>query len=402
MFRCVGKNIPIWCLLLFSVPTFAEGIVDIKPYISTSLTYDDNVFRFSSPAQAKAAFGSSVTSDAVKRIDLGVDVNLRLSRQLVTLAANINESRYSRFDILDNKGKSYRLGWSWRLGNDLYGELSASENESLAGFTEIRNPVNNLRTSTRQRASINWNLHPEWTLHMTGEQAKIENELNSFSSLDRKDEIIEGGIRYQNPTGTQLGLAYRVTASEFPNRIGFAQFLFGNESKQKTIVASAAWSPTTKTRVSTQLAQVNIEYQNKPQRDFQGFSQRWNLDQSLSAKTSINLTAYQEVSPIDDVESTYVQSKGATINPTWNITSKVVFLGGLGYEERAYLGSAGFFATGNNDRSDESKTANLSLLYTPSDKSLIQLQYQGEKRTSSIDGQGYRFNTLNFLVRYGF
>ena len=273
---------------------------------------------------------------------------------------------------------------------------------SLAGFTETRNPVNNLRTSTRQRASINWDIHPEWTLHVSEEQVKIENKLSSFNSLDRNDKIVEGGVRYQNPTGTQLGLAYRVTASEFPNRTGFAQLFFGDESKQKTIVASAAWYPTTKSQLSAQLAQVNIAYQNKPQRDFQGISQRWNLDQSVSAKTNINLTAYQEVYPIDDVESTYVETKGAAINSTWSLTSKVSLRGGLGYEERAYLSSAGFIAIANNDRNDESKTANLSLLYTPTDKSLVQLQYQGEKRTSNLDVQGYRFNTLNFLVRYNF
>ena len=402
MFRRVSKNISIGCLLLFCAPTFAEGIVEIKPYISTSLTFDDNVFRFSSPAQAQAAFGSPTTSDVVKRLELGVHVNLRLSRQLVTLSTNINESRYSRFNVLDNTGKSYGLGWNWRLGNDLYGELSTSKSASLAGFAETRNPVNNLRTSTRQRASINWDIHPEWTLHATGEQVKIENELNTFSSLDRKDEIIEGGVRYQNPAGTQLGLAYRVTASEFPNRTGFAQFFFGDESEQKTIVASAAWALTKKSRLSAQLSQVNIEYQNKPQRNFQGISQRWSLDQSVSAKTNINLTAYQEVYPIEDVESTYVETKGAAINSAWSLTSKVSLQGGLGYEKRAYPSSAGLFALANNDRSDESKTANLSLQYTPTDKSLVQLQYQGEKRTSNLDVQSYRFNTLNFLVRYNF
>jgi exopolysaccharide biosynthesis operon protein EpsL len=402
MHYCVSKNIPIWCLLLFSLPSFAEGIIDIKPNISTSLTYDDNVFRFSSAAQAEAAFGSSVTSDVIKRLDLGVDVNLRLSRQLVTLSANVNESRYNRFDLLDNIGKSYKLGWNWRLGNDLYGELSSSESKSLAGFTEIRDPVNNLRTSTRQHASINWNLHPDWTLYAIGEYAKVENELISFSDLDRNDEVIEGGVRYQSSSETQLGLAYRATASKFPNRTGFAQFLFGNESTQKNIVASAVWLPTTKTRISTQLSQVSIEYKNRPQRDFDGLSQRWNLDQSLAGKTSVNIAVYQEVAPIDDVESTFVETKGASVNPIWNITNKTELRGGLGYEKRLYLGSAGFFAVDNNDRHDESKLANLSLLYMPTDKSLVQLQYQGENRTSSIDGQGYRYNTLNFLVRYDF
>ena len=101
-----ANKIPAWCLLLLSAPSFAEGMIDIKPYISTSVNYDDNVFRFSSPEQAKASLGSNNRSDYVKALNLGVDVNLRLSRQLVSLTANINKNKYSRFSNLDNTGKA--------------------------------------------------------------------------------------------------------------------------------------------------------------------------------------------------------------------------------------------------------------------------------------------------------
>jgi hypothetical protein len=107
------------------------------------------------------------------------------------------------------------------------------------------------------------------------------------------------------------------------------------------------------------------------------------------------------VSPIDDIESTYVQTTGVSFSPSWSLTSKTSLRAGVGYEERDYLGSAGF-SIDDEDRNDTSKTANLSLLYTPTDKTLVQLQYLGEKRTSSIDNQGYEFNNLNLSFRYDF
>jgi exopolysaccharide biosynthesis operon protein EpsL len=395
------KKIPAWYLLLFSCVATAEGIIDINPYISPNIVYDDNVFRFTSPTQAQQAFGSDVTSDVIKRLNVGVDVNLRISRQTVNLTADLADSRYNRFSLLDNTAKSYGATWNWRLGNDFYGALRASKNESIVGFTEIRNPVKNTRQTERQSASIYWNFHPDWAVFAIREQAQTSNELASFEALDRDETISEAGVRFQNPLGTQLGLSYRILESNYPNRTGFAAIFFGDESKQSALVFNAAWLPTPKTRLSTRLSQLKIDYEDNPQREFSGFSQRWDIGHSLTSKVTLNASAYREVSPIDDVLSTYVESTGASFNPSWNMTSKVSLRGGISYEEREYLGSGGLFA-GADDRNDNSKTANLALIYSPTIKSLLQLQYQGEKRESSFNNQGYRFNTLSFIARYSF
>lgn len=397
------KKLPIW-LLCFASYVHAEGIIDVKPYVSPSITYDDNVFRFSSPNVANAAFGSPETSDVIKRLDVGADVNLRLSRQLVNLNVGISENKYNRFDLLDNTAKSAGLSWSWRLGNDVYGTLSKSKNESIAGFNEIRNPVKNTRIVDRQLASINWSIHPDWTLFASQEQVETENEIITFRSLDREDTISESGLRYQNTLGTQLSLSYRLVESDNPNRTGSSAFFFGNESKQKSLVATAAWLPSPKTRISTRLSQTSIDYKNRPQRAFSGFNQRWDIGHTLTSKITLNASAFKEVSPIDDIASTYVESTGVSFNPTWNLTSKLALRAGISYEDRDYLGSAvgaGIFFLGAR-RSDISKNASLGLMYFPTQKSLLQLQYLGEDRDSNIDIQSYRFNSISLTGRYIF
>ena len=384
------------CLMLFSRPLLAEGIIDINPYINASVNYDDNIFRLSKSTK------SDDSGDTVKTVQVGVNVNLRLSRQLVNVSANISENKYNRFDILDNTGRAYALGWNWRLGNDLYGVLSHSKTEAIAGFNEIRSASKNLRTSERNFASVNWDFHPDWTIYFNNEQFKTENALSNFSALDRKDNVLETGLRYQSAAGTQLGLSYRNNESIYPNRTGFSQFLFGDESKQKILGVSAAWLPTTKTRVSTRLSQVKIEYKDKPQLAINGFSQRWDINHLLTSKINLNAVAYQEIAPIDDIESTYIETTGASINSAWAVTSKTTLRGGLGYEQRDYLGSVGLFAVSSGDRNDESLFYNLSLQYMPTYKTSLQLQYQGEKRKSDIEIQNYQFNNLNLSIRYDF
>ena len=381
--------------------SFAEGIIDIKPYIGTSIHYDDNVFRFSSPDQAKAALGSSNMSDLVKQLDLGVEVNLRLSRQLVSFTSSVNENKYSRFSNLDNTGNSIGLRWDWRMGNDFYGVLSASKTDAIAGFNETKSPIKNNRATDKQSASINWNVLPDWTLYLKGERINFNNEAISSIELDREDQIIESGIQYQSQSGTQLGLTYRMVDASFPNRTGLIKTLFGSESSEKEVALNVAWLPTSKTRISTRLSHVNLVRKDSQLSDFNGFNQHWGLDYAATSKVNLNLIAYQDLSPIDDVVSTYVKTTGIEVNPSWNITSKVVLRGNLSYAENAYIGSAAI-SNNNIERLDASTQAGLSLIYTPTLKSLLELQYTGEKRTSNISAAAYQFNNFNILFRYGF
>ena len=406
MYNYVSKKVFIWCLLalftiLIPILVKAEGIIDIKPYVSVGINYDDNLFRFSSPEQAKAALGSSDASDVMSRLDFGVLVNLRLSRQLVSLSSSLSENKFDRFDNLDNRGKANSLRWDWRLGNNFYGELSASENEAIAGFNETRNAVKNLRIVERQFASINWNFKPDWTIYASREQVALDNESASSRVLNREDEVVEGGVRFQSPLNTQLGLAYRIADSTFPNRDGPIKLVFGDASSQKEAIVTAAWLPGAKTKISTRLSHVNLKRNISSARDFSGFSQRIGLNYQATDKVNLDFAAYQVVSPVDDVVSTYVKSKGVDISPTWNITSKVALSGNLAYSENTYLGSAGI-STNNQERQDESMQAGLTLFYTPTQKSLVQLQYQGEKRTSNLVNADYKFNNINFLFRYSF
>jgi len=386
---------------------FAEGIIDVNPYASLNTIYDDNVFRFSNSNQAEARFGSRATSDRIIRKEIGVDMNLRLSRQLVSLSAAINQNEYDRFTLLDNIGKSYGLNWDWRLGNDLFGAIGKNESESLAGFNELRTTARNIRSINREYFITNWQFQPNWSVRGSYEIAKSDNSERSFDFLNRESHIYDAGLQYANFAGTQLGVSYRNFYSEFPDRTGFATFAFGNENTQQELIINFAWLPTIKSRISARLSGVELNYQDVAGRNFSGFNQRWNFDHSLTANTLFNITAYKEISAIDDVLASYVKMTGFGVNSKWNPTEKVSLNAGLGFEERDYLGAAGlsnfgFVNQSGADRLDESKFANITLSYLPNSKSRLELSYTGERRTSNETFLNYNFNSLRAFFRYSF
>jgi len=396
------KKMQAWCFLSFWASTttvLAEGIIDIKPFVNASVNYDDNVYRISTPERAKLILGSSDTSDVIKQIGVGLAVNLRLSRQLVNISSSVNRNSFNRFTSLDNTGRSNALTWNWQFGNDFYGQIGASENVSIAGFNENRIQERNLTTITQKFANINWNLIPDWTLRASGQQLNFENEAQFFSFLDREDSVYELGINYQNPLNTNIGIAYRVLDSSFINRVGFFKNALGDENIQKQAVLTASWLPTGKTRLSTRFAQVSLDRKNAIIDGFSGFNQRWGLDHALTGQINLSMAAYKELSPVDDVISTFVETKGISINPVWSLTSKVLLRAGLRLDKQDFIGSAGL-TLDNEDRLDDIKEASLGLVYTPTTKSQLQLQYLSSKRSTNLPNADFEFNSLNLSLSY--
>jgi exopolysaccharide biosynthesis operon protein EpsL len=380
--------------------TNAEGILDLNPYVSGSTMYDSNLFRFSSKSEAQAA-GFTRQHDTIKRIDAGISANLRLSRQLVNFNASVNESRYSEFKFLDNTGNALRLAWQWRLGSKLSGELSASRNQSIAGFTDIDIIVNNLRTFERQRASINWQFIPDWTMYGVRETGTFENDQAVFKNLDSKDDVYEAGLRYQSQLGTQMGVFYRMVETEFPRRTAFARFFFGEAAKETQYGINLAWLPSPTTKLSAQLSAVDLAREGAPQRDFDGLNQRWTIEHMLTGKTNLQASVYKEVTPVDAFLATYAEIKGANAGLVWSATPKSSLSSSISYVHRAFLGAdVGF--TNAIEQSDITKRANLTFSYAPTLDAVIQIAYLAEWRDANINLQDYQFQSINFLARYNF
>lgn len=393
-------RIALSLLCLLPHQATAEGMVELLPYVRAGVLYDDNLFRFASKTEAGAA-GFSNQSDRVNTLDAGAQLNLRISRQLVRLNAGINDNKYNRYDFLDNTGKSYGITWDWRIGSDVYGDLSTSRTQSIAGFSDNDIIVRNLRTFKRQRASINWNVLSTWTLYGIADFTDFENEEAVFQPLDREDDSYELGTRFQTTSGTQVGLFYRYLKSDFLNRVGTSALIFGRENEQNQYGLNLAWTPTLKTRFTGQISTIRFIRENALQNDFNGLNQRWNLDYALSGKTSLGLTAYRELTSVDDLLSTYVLFKGAGANANWNATSKLNFNASYSVGKREFLGGSSVFSV-PVEREDNTKRLGINMAYAPTEHASLQLRYVNEDRESNIDSFTYQFQSINLIGQYSF
>lgn len=397
-------------LTLISLSANAEGIVNVKPYVGANVTYDDNVFRFSDASQAKAAFGSSKTSDVITTAEVGLDVDLRLSRQLVSLNTNISKNQYNHFNDLDNVGKALGLEWAWTMGSQVFGTLGISRNEAITSFNDLQNLSKNIRTADRHYFNANWQLTPRWIVSINASQTMSENSQDSLNNLNSDVLQLQTGLQYISPKGTVLGIAYRDTKTKFIDRLDTVTLAFlGDENTNKEFILNGAWAPTSKLRLSSRIRKSYLNYNNAdflspfifevPTREFDTLSGQFTLDYYLTLKTRLSLDFFNEVAAIEDLTASYFRLEGFNFSPSWDATEKIKLSLVMSMSERDFLDESGIFLI---DRLDKTKSLRASLLYFPTRKSLIRLSFITEERDSNVENFSYDLNTLSLLLRYDF
>lgn len=379
-----------------------SGMIDIRPYVSATTMYDDNIFRFSNESQAKAAFGTTAMGDTMTSLNAGVNVGVRLSRQQLNLGLGLSDNKFDRFKLLDYTGNNASAAWVWQLGNHVNGVLSYTQSESAPGFAEIRSTLKNLRTTTRQMGSINWQFHPSWLAFASYEQTQYDNSSIDSKVLNNDNDAAELGLQYENAALSKVRISLRDSTSSYPNRTGQLLQLFGDTNSQRQIISTFGWSPTKLTKVNATISFVELDYPDHSNRNFTGLSQNWTLDYALTTHTDVVFSVFKEVSAVQDVLSTFVESTGFSIRPTWQATSKISLGGSALYQDRAYLGSSGLIANTSAERQDQFRNLNMFLNYQMTRKLLLQTNYSAENRTSNVSFYNIKDNTLSATLRYDF
>lgn len=389
---------------LYSGTVFAieSGMIDIRPYVSATTMYDDNIFRFASATQAQAAFGTTAMGDTMTSLNAGVNIGVRLSRQQLNLGLGLTDNKFDRFKLLDYTGNNASAAWLWQFGNHVNGVLSYTESESAPGFAEIRSTLKNLRTTTRWLGSINWQFHPSWLTFVSYEQNQYDNSSIDSKGFNTDNDAIELGVQYESAALSKIRLSLRDTTSNYPDRTGLQLQLFGDSNSQREIISTFGWSPTKLAKVNATVSFVELDYPSHSNRNFTGLSQKWMLDYLLTTHTDVVFSVFKEVSAVQDVLSTFIESTGFSIQPTWQATSKISVGGSALYQDRAYLGSSGVFAGTTAERRDQFRNLNMFLNYQMTRKLLLQTNYSVENRTSNVNVYNIKDNTLSASLRYDF
>lgn len=394
---------------LLAMQVLAKGGDTFRPFVSYGSFYDDNLFRL-----AENESPGSKRDDRNSVLNVGLNVDWRLGRQEMVASVTETRVRYNRNVSFDYDGHDYQAIWNWRLGNHLNGNLGASESLTQSGFSSV-GQVNNQVVSQRGFGRVDWEFHPRWRLGVGGAQVDNTNGETSLSSQNFQQQSYDAGLTYLTPKGSSLSIQTRLIESKFPNPkvIGgsiFRLFVQDNSYRQTEYNLRGDWQFSGKLSLHGQLGWVDRRYDNSQQGnfnvfsvevlrhpDFSGLSGRLSGDWSITGKTLLSMSVYQEPSDAGDINAITVLNQGASVNGVWLMREKWRLNAGATFVKRSFQGD-----TGVSQNKDDTRGTSLSLSYTPIQSVSLNVGLGTGSRDSDKTVENYKFHSFFANARADF
>jgi len=374
----------------------------IEIFGAETITYDSNVFRISSGADPNTTINSSRKSDWSSLTQVGVNLNMPVGRQRIQAGYSYNFWRYDRFKQLDFEGYDARALWLWQLGNDLSGQLGYTESKALSSFTNFSTTTPNQLKTDRAFVTAAYMLTPSWRLNAGADGAEQRNGDPARRVNDVDIAGFDAGVTYISRAGNQIGLALRTEDGNYPNNQVVGGIPVNNSYTQNTAALVMDWTFSPQSHLNVRGGWVERKYDQVPARNFDDTTGRVQFDWRPTGKLTITGIVLKEISPIEDIQTSFVLVRGFSLRPHWQITEKTALGLSLDAVERRYLGDPGLVVGVTAPREDRIRGALLSLTWQPLRNVSVIGSALRESRSSNIQFGDYDVTVISARARIAF
>lgn len=383
--------------LIAAQPAAAFWNDRIEVFASETATWDSNVFRISDSVDPRTAINSGDRGDRILVHSLGATFDIPYSLQRFTGNYTWYATRYQTFDHLDFNGHSARADWLWSITPHINGDLGGSDSKSLSNFATFGGFTQDLVTSRELHARANFELTPSWLLHTGLLAASREHDDPVRRVNDVESKTAELRMSYVSAAGNHIGVSYRHERGESPEETNLQGTVFDNAYRQNSVGVVGRYQITGNSRLDGRVDYVRRDYEQFTERDYSGPTFRFSHFWTPTGKLEFMTTAMREITPLDDIQSTFVLLTGINVKPKWNVTEKVSVQGSLDYSQWEYSAnrSAG-------DYTHRVRSGGVSISYRPLRTVLLQAGVLREVRTSSLALADYEVTIASLEARIGF
>jgi len=374
----------------------------LQLYIEEKVARDDNIFRISNGADPASVIGSTSKGDTYYTTSIGLSLDVPVSRQRFQAAFARNDTRYQQFTDLDFTGHDSRAAWLWQLGNDLSGQVGYAEVFSLASFAYIQaNTPDPLKT---RQAFVNaaFLVTPRWRLQGGWRGLEQTNGNPVFQTSDIDISSTDATLSYVTPSNNSVGLSARVEDGRFPNREFVPGSTLDDAYRQYGGGIVIDWNLTGLSHLTARVDHVSRRYEHLSQSDVDGNTALAEYEWKPTGKFSLAATARRDISPYQDIQSSFVLVKGVSLRPKLIATEKIEVSGVFDYSRWYFLGDPGLVSGGVQGRVDRLLSATATVSYRAARSLTFLISAQRELRTSNTALADYAFDVVSLTARIAF
>jgi exopolysaccharide biosynthesis operon protein EpsL len=391
---CLLTNQKVWAVALF------DHIV--QPYVATQLMYDSNVLRLPNAFTPIMSGNKTTTSSFIKQIRAGLAAKWQISQQQLVADVSVDQNWYSTFNELNYTGHNLLGQWNWQLGQRLKGELRYNNRLQLSNFQQINRLIGNLENRKNYVANGTYQLFPDWYL-----RAGFIRGISRYPAPERQQSNLvensqEFGFRYLNILENMLDFRVTLTEGKYPNRE--AASIFDNAYTRLNYDVNGIWNYSVKTRFKGQIGYVSQDFQHLKSRNFSSITARGDILWQATDKLSLWLEAWREISSASNITTSFVQSLGVRLTPTWTWAKlpKIQVELPISYEQQVYLGATGVTDLTNPAQQARQSIIRLNLNYTPIPNIEMSTFALYEHRHSNDPTHSYQDQSVGFTMKVSF
>lgn len=389
-----------FCAALLAPAGAALALWDdrLELYASQAAYRDDNVLRRPPGAEASA--------DTYRVTELGLRLDAPLGRQRLRAALSANAVRYERFGQFDLDGHEGRAQWDWQAGGDLKGRLGVQQRKALASLASVQDGVQstvpNALTTRRTYAEADYRLAAPW---LVGLEASRLDQQNAAAERLPNDLALERGgahLQYVSRAGNRLGLRVRIGRGTLPNPQPVAGLLVDNSYRQREAAITADWRPGGHTRVRAFLGRVQRDYDELPQRDYEGGTGELAFEWAPTGKLELTALAQRDISDTEEIHVSFVLAERLALAARYRPSGKTELSALLETSDRRYLGEAGQVLGTVPARRERVNAAGLAAGYRPHPRIALSLGLRRETRSTNLGFGDYAADVASVAARIGF
>jgi exopolysaccharide biosynthesis operon protein EpsL len=309
--------------------------------VGGSLSYDSNLFR--SPNASAERYAAAY---------VGLSIDKAYAQQRFRLDITETAYRYDEFSHLNFEALNYLGAWNWQLSPRISGVVSATRAESLADYSEFRNPGElNVRTTKNFLASADAWLFGGW--HLTGGVSRVQNRYSVPIPQEGSYRAsgAEAGVKWVAPSDNWLAVNLRSLDGRYTDRALDPVAFFDDGFRRRETEALASWRLTGKSSLDGRVAHIDYRSNNFAERDFSDLAARVAFLWQATIKLGLNVAYAREVEPWADTSASYRIDQRVTLGASWQPAARATLrLEGRRGESQFRDPLPGFAGTARRDK----------------------------------------------------
>ena len=376
----------------------------VSPFVSETVTRDDNVFRLADNVDPLLAIGAPSAKDTYHATSAGFAFDVPVSAQRFEGEVALNRYHFNRFDELDFNGYGARAIWRWRLGQRFNGDFGHDRSESLASLSNVqsgtRSTIANVIKTERTYVTATYEPASRWQLRGDVREATQRNDAIQYRPNDLDARSTELTLAYVTEQLTRIGVIAQHVDGRLPNPEPLGSVLLNNSYGQQSVAAFVEWRPSPHSQLKARAGPTRRDYDVISQRNFDGTTYVATMDWNPTDTLTLTAIRQRDISPNEEINVGLVLSDGVGFHTLWTVREKAALALELERADRTYLGDAASFLGTAAPYAERVRSVGARLSLHPRKPLTVDLGVRHERRSSlttlgnygaSIASVGFRF-----------